>query len=78
MLEVVWVPPGLAVVCGVMREVMDNQGKQKRAYKILAVLLFIAGTVRIVYGFVSPRFILYPFIGLANLGIAYVCKQLSA
>jgi hypothetical protein len=59
-------------------EPMDDQAKQKRAYRMLAVVFAVAGVIWIVYGFFSPRFILYPLIGLLNLGIAYVCKQLSA
>jgi hypothetical protein len=57
---------------------MDEQLKQKRTYQILAVLFGIAGVVWVVYGFFSPRFILYPFIGLVNLVIAFVCKRSSA
>ena len=56
---------------------MDDKGKQKRSYAVLAAVFAIAGGVWIVYGFFSPRFILYPLIGLANVGVAYVCKQLS-
>ena len=38
----------------------------------------VAGMVWIVYGFLSPRFILYPLIGVVNLTIAYFCKKASA
>jgi hypothetical protein len=57
---------------------MDDQAKQRRMYQLLMVVFGIAGVVWIVYGFLSPRFILYPLIGVANLGIAWFCKQSSA
>jgi hypothetical protein len=57
---------------------MDTEAKPKNTYKILAVLFAIAGTVWIVYGFFSPRFILYPLIGVLNVGAAYVCRRRSA
>jgi hypothetical protein len=57
---------------------MDDQAKQRRAYRMLTVVFAVAGVVWIVYGFFSPRFILYPLIGFVNVGIAYVCKKLSA
>ena len=47
-------------------------------YKLLALVFAVAGVVWIVSGFFSPRYILYPLIGLANLGIAYYCKRSSA
>ena len=54
---------------------MNDQEKQKRTYLMLAVVFGIAGVVWVIYGFCSPRFILYPLIGLLNLGIAYVCRR---
>ena len=47
-------------------------------YLILSAVFGVAGVVWIVSGFLSPRFILYPFIGLVNLGIAYVCTKAAA
>ena len=41
------------------------------------MLFAVAGLVWIVYGFFSPRFILYPLIGVANWGVSYVCKKVS-
>jgi hypothetical protein len=60
-----------------VHQFMDDQGKQRRAYLTLTVIFGIAGVVWVVYGFFSPRFILYPLIGLANLGVAYVCRRQS-
>ncbi len=57
---------------------MDESSGQKRRYLILAAVFGVAGVVWIVYGFLSPRWVLYPLIGFVNLGIAYVCKQNSA
>jgi hypothetical protein len=54
---------------------MDAQSNQKRTYRMLAALFGVAGVVWVVYGFYSPRFILYPLIGLVNLGLAVVCKR---
>ena len=54
---------------------MDDPTKQKRTYRILGALFLVAGVVWIVYGFFSPRYLFYPAIGLANLGVAYVCKK---
>ena len=56
---------------------MNEQAKQKRSYLLLAIVFAVAGVIWVVYGFCSPRFILYPLIGLVNLGIAYGCRQLS-
>jgi hypothetical protein len=66
-------------VCGHLAEIklMDDQERQRRMYKFLMMVFGIAGVVWIVYGFCSPRFILFPLIGLANLGIAWFCKQSS-
>lgn len=51
---------------------------QRSTYKILAVVFGVAGIAWIIGGFTSiTHFILYPFIGLVNLGIAYLCKQMS-
>jgi hypothetical protein len=47
---------------------------QGRAYQFLAVVFGIAGLVWIVYGLMSPRWVLYPVIGVLNLIIACVCK----
>ena len=44
---------------------------------MLAVVFGVAGMVWIIYGFFSPRYILYPMIGMANLAIAFFCKQSS-
>jgi membrane-bound ClpP family serine protease len=57
---------------------MPDQGNQLSSYKMLAVVFGVAGVVWIVYGFLSPRFILYPLIGVANLAIAFLCKQAGA
>jgi energy-converting hydrogenase Eha subunit H len=57
---------------------MSSPQNQARTYMLLAVVFGIAGAVWIVYGFLSPRWVLYPLIGIVNLGIAYVCKQNSA
>ena len=51
---------------------------QSRKYKLLAVVFGVAGMVWVIYGFLSPRFIFYPLIGAANLGIAYFCKKASS
>ncbi len=56
---------------------MNDEAAQKRTYLLLAIVFAVAGVVWVVYGFCSPRFILYPLIGLVNLGIAYVCRRLS-
>jgi hypothetical protein len=72
-----FVPPRLFVARDVWRGFMENQATQKRKYTILAALFTVAGAIWIVYGFFSPRFILYPLIGVANLGVAYVCRKLS-
>ena len=45
---------------------------------MLALVFGVAGVVWIVHGFFSPRFILYPLIGVANLVIAFFCKRASA
>ena len=37
----------------------------------------LAGFVWIVYGVFTPRFILFPLIGLANWAVAWYCKQMS-
>ena len=39
---------------------MEEQSNQSRQYKLLAVAFGVAGVVWVVYGFFSPRFILYP------------------
>ncbi len=52
-----------------------NEAKQKQLYPILAIFFALAGGIWVVYGFLSPRWILYPAIGVANLGIAYFCKR---
>jgi hypothetical protein len=56
---------------------MNDPEKQKKTYKTLAVVFAIAGVFWIIGGFYSGRFIIYPLIGLVNLGVAFVCKQLS-
>jgi hypothetical protein len=56
---------------------MANEAKKRRLYLLLAIVFGIAGLVWIVSGFLSPRFILYPMIGLLNLGAAYVCRLQS-
>lgn len=67
------------LACGnSVHRVMNDEAQQKRIYLLLAIVFGVAGAVWIVYGFFSPRFILYPLIGLVNLGIAYVCRRLSA
>ena len=51
---------------------------QRTTYKLLAVVFAIAGIAWIVGGLFSVlHFILYPFIGVVNLGIAYLCKKMS-
>jgi len=57
---------------------MPEQGNLSRRFKMLALVFGVAGVVWIVYGFFSPRFILYPLIGVANLAVAFFCKQASA
>ncbi len=52
-----------------------NEARQKQLYPILAIFFAVAGAIWIVYGFLSPRWILYPLIGLINLGLAYMCKR---
>ena len=54
---------------------MNDPAKQARAYLLLAVVFGAAGAVWIIYGLMSPRWVLYPLIGFANLGIAYLCKR---
>ena len=56
---------------------MREPANQSRSFKILAVVFGVAGMVWIIYGFFSPRYILYPLIGVANLAIAFFCKQSS-
>ncbi len=56
---------------------MNDQAKQKRLCLLLAAVFGVAGFVWIISGFLSPRYILYPLVGLANWGIAYVCRQQS-
>ncbi|MBI5388116.1 MAG: hypothetical protein HZA90_25910 [Verrucomicrobia bacterium] len=56
---------------------MINPSNQKTTYKILFVVFGIAGVVWILYGVFTPRFLLYPFIGLLNLGIAAYCRLMS-
>jgi hypothetical protein len=56
---------------------MDDPAKQRRMYMLLAVVFGVAGVVWIIYGFMTPRWLFYPFIGFVNLGIAYVCKKCS-
>jgi len=46
-------------------------------YQILSAVFAIAGFVWIVYGVFTPRFILYPVIGLLNWGVAWFCRQMS-
>jgi hypothetical protein len=57
---------------------MTEQENQRRIRTMLAVGFGVAGIFWIVYGFISPRFILYPLIGVANLVIAFLCKHASA
>ena len=61
-----------------VRAPMEDSAKQKRAYRILAVIFGIAGVVWIVSGFFTTSWILYPLIGFVTLGIAYVCKKAAA
>ena len=56
---------------------MNELAKEKRNYLLLAIVFGIAGLVWVVYGFFSPRYILFPLIGFANLGVAYFCRRLS-
>lgn len=56
---------------------MRDPAQQKRAYLLLAAVFGVAGVVWFIYGLMSPRWVFYPLIGLANLGIAYVCKRCS-
>ena len=56
---------------------MNDLAKQRRTYLLLAVVFGVAGVVWIAYGVLSPRWVLYPLIGFANLGIAYLCKWCS-
>ncbi len=56
---------------------MQDPAKQKSMYKLLGVVFAIAGFIWIVYGVFTPRFILYPFIGLINWAIAWYCRQES-
>jgi hypothetical protein len=52
---------------------------QRTLTKVLAVVFAIAGVIWIIGGIVSiSHFVLYPFIGLINLGLAYYCKKTSA
>jgi hypothetical protein len=52
---------------------------QRKSYKLLAVIFAIAGVAWIIGGLCSiAHFLLYPLIGVLNLGIAYWCKQMSA
>ncbi len=51
---------------------------KKTTYKILMVVFGIAGLAWFFGGLFSVYHrILYPFIGLVNLGIAFYCKQES-
>jgi hypothetical protein len=56
---------------------MDDPAKQRRMYMLLAVVFGVAGVVWIVHGFMTPRWVLYPLVGVVNLGIAYLCKKCS-
>ena len=56
---------------------MQDPTKEKKLYSILTVVFGIAGFVWIVYGVFTPQFLLFPFIGLINWGIAYYCKGMS-
>jgi hypothetical protein len=54
---------------------MQDPAKQKKMYQTLSVVFAIAGFVWIVYGVFTPRFLLFPFIGLVNWAVAWYCKQ---
>ena len=56
---------------------MQDPTKEKKLYSLLSVVFGIAGFVWIAYGVFTPRFLLFPFIGLINWGIAYYCKGMS-
>ncbi len=56
---------------------IQDPAKQKQMYQILSAVFAIAGFVWIVYGVFTPRFILYPVIGLLNWGVAWFCRQMS-
>lgn len=56
---------------------MNDEAAQKWAYRIPSIVFAVAAVVWVMYGFRSPRFILYPLISLATLGIACVCCRLS-
>ena len=51
---------------------------KKQTYKILAVVFLIAGLAWVLGGIFSVYHrVLYPFIGVINLAIAYFCKTES-
>lgn len=54
---------------------MKQPADKKSLYKILAVVFGIAGLIWVVYGLMSPHFLFYPFLGLVNLGLAFLCFQ---
>ena len=54
---------------------MNDPARNRKIYLLLTVVFSISGLVWIISGFLSPRFIFYPLIGLLNLGAAYACRQ---
>ena len=60
-----------------MQEKAYQKANQGLAYFVLAVMFGIAGLVWMVYGFLSPRWILYPLIGVGNLAAAFLCWRSS-
>jgi hypothetical protein len=56
---------------------MQDPAKDKRMYQILTLVFAIAGFVWIIYGVFTPRFILFPLIGLLNWAVAWYCKQMA-
>ncbi len=56
---------------------MNEPDNKAKTYKILAVVFAVAGLVWIIGGIISYRFFLFPFIGLVNWAIAWVCREMS-
>ena len=56
---------------------MQDPAKQKKLYKLLAILFAVGGFIWFIGGFFSvPRhYILFPLIGIVHWGVAWHCKQ---
>jgi tetrahydromethanopterin S-methyltransferase subunit C len=59
------------------KEPMQDAEKKQKAFKTLSLVFAVAGVIWIIAGFISHRYLFYPFIGLLNWAIAYYCSMMS-